>query len=124
MESAGRWFPQWKYTRQNADTEGRRTNFDFPPIDKEKAYDIIDVMQTIAQNKQASVAQIALAWLLHQPVVTSVIVGSRKPEQLMDNLKSVDVKLSAEELQQLNAVSELKPEYPGWMINMQTEERQ
>jgi aryl-alcohol dehydrogenase-like predicted oxidoreductase len=80
-------------------------------------------MQTIAQNKQASVAQIALAWLLHQPVVTSVIVGSRKPEQLMDNLKSVDVKLSAEELQQLNAVSELKPEYPGWMINMQTEER-
>jgi len=83
----------------------------------------IDVMQTIAQNKQASVAQIALAWLLHQPVVTSVIIGSKKPEQLTDNLKSIDVKLSADELQQLNAVSELKPEYPGWMINRQMEDR-
>jgi len=117
-------FLSGKYTRQNADTEGRRANYDFPPIDKGKAYDIIDVMQTIAQNKQASVAQIALAWLLHQPVVTSVIVGSKKPEQLMDNLKSADVKLSAEELSQLNAVSELRPEYPGWMLNMQTQERQ
>jgi len=116
-------FLSGKYTRQNADTEGRRANYDFPPIDKEKAYDIIDVMQTIAQNKQASVAQIALAWLLHQPVVTSVIIGSKKPEQLTDNLKSIDVKLSADELQQLNAVSELKPEYPGWMINRQMEDR-
>ena len=100
----------------NADAESRRANFDFPPVDKEKAYDIIDVMRPIAQAHGASVAQIALAWLLHQPVVTSVIIGAKRPDQLLDNLKAVDVQLSAEELSKLNDVSKLRPEYPGWML--------
>lgn len=117
-------FLSGKYTRQNSDTEGRRANYDFPPVDKEKAYDIIDVMQAIAAEKQASVAQIALAWLLHQPVVTSVILGAKKPEQLKDNLNSVNVTLTSEDLAKLNAVSELRPEYPGWMINRQSGDRQ
>lgn len=117
-------FLSGKYTRQNSDTEGRRANYDFPPVDKEKAYDIVDVMQTIAAEKQASVAQIALAWLLHQPVVTSVILGAKKPEQLKDNLNSVNVTLTSEDLAKLNAVSELHPEYPGWMINRQSGDRQ
>ena len=113
-------FLSGKYTRNSNAEEGRRVNFDFPPINKEKAFDIIDVMQLIAQNQHASIAQIALAWLLHQPVVTSIIVGAKKTEQLTDNLKSVDIKLTTDELSQLNEVSKLPPEYPGWMIERQS----
>ncbi|WP_303921329.1 aldo/keto reductase [Draconibacterium sediminis] len=108
-----------KYSRDAETKEGRRVNFDFPPVNKEKAFDIVDVMRKIADNKGVTVAQIALSWLLHQPAVTSVIVGANKPEQLADNLSSVDVKLEAEELDQLNEVSKLAPEYPGWMIERQ-----
>ncbi|WP_291857822.1 aldo/keto reductase, partial [Marinilabilia sp.] len=90
-----------KYNRNTETKEGRRVNFDFPPVNKEKAFDIIDVMQQIAESKKVTVAQIALAWLLHQPVVTSVIVGAKKPDQLTDNLKSVDVELSPDELEKL-----------------------
>ena len=108
-----------KYSRDAETQEGRRVNFDFPPVNKEKAYDILDVMRKIADNKGVTVAQIALSWLLHQPAVTSVIIGANKPDQLADNLSSVDVKLEAEELDQLNKVSKLSPEYPGWMIERQ-----
>ncbi|AHW58571.1 Predicted oxidoreductase [Draconibacterium orientale] len=108
-----------KYSRDAETKEGRRVNFDFPPVNKEKAYDIVDVMRKIADNKGVTVAQIALSWLLHQPAVTSVIIGANKPEQLADNLSSVDVKLEAEELDHLNEVSKLSPEYPGWMIERQ-----
>ena len=108
-----------KYSRDAETQEGRRVNFDFPPVNKEKAYDILDVMRKIADNKGVTVAQIALSWLLHQPAVTSVIIGANKPEQLTDNLSSVDVKLDSEELDQLNEVSKLSPEYPGWMIERQ-----
>ena len=103
--------------------DSRRLNFDFPPVNKEKAYDIIDVMQQIAQQKGISVAQLALAWLLHQPAVTSVIIGAKKTEQLEDNLKAIDVKLTQEELQQLDEVSKLQPEYPGWMLERQGQDR-
>jgi len=113
-------FLSGKYTRSSTAEEGRRVNFDFPPINKEKAFDIIDVMQVIAQNQHATVAQIALAWLLHQPVVTSIIIGAKKTEQLTDNLKAIDIMLSVDELTQLNEVSKLSPEYPGWMIERQS----
>ncbi|MFB6317888.1 aldo/keto reductase [Saccharicrinis sp. FJH54] len=113
-----------KYNRSMENSEGRRATFDFPPVDKEKAFDIIDVMQPIAASKNVSVAQIALAWLLHQPVVTSVIIGANKPEQLSDNLNAVNVKLTEDELQKLNEVSKLTPEYPGWMIDRQGGDRQ
>ncbi|MBE0651480.1 MAG: aldo/keto reductase [Bacteroidales bacterium] len=116
-------FLSGKYRRESNPAEGRRVNFDFPPINKEKAFDIIDVMQTIAAEKQSTVAQIALAWLLHQPVVTSVIIGANKPEQLADNIKSVEVTLTDEELNVLNEISKLAPEYPGWMIERQSGDR-
>jgi aryl-alcohol dehydrogenase-like predicted oxidoreductase len=103
--------------------DSRRLNFDFPPVNKEKAFDIIEVMQQIAQQKGISVAQLALAWLLHQPAVTSVIIGAKKTEQLEDNLKAIDVKLTQEELQQLDEVSKLQPEYPGWMLERQGQDR-
>lgn len=116
-------FLSGKYSRNAATEEGRRVNFDFPPIDKEKAFDIIDVMQEMAALKEVTVAQIALAWLLHQPVVTSVIVGAKRPEQLADNLKAVEVQFPANELNRLDEVSKLTPEYPGWMIERQSRYR-
>ncbi len=117
-------FLSGKYSRHAQAEEGRRVNYDFPPVDKEKAYDIIDVMQEIAAGKGVSVAQIALAWLLHQPVVTSIIIGAKKQEQLQDNLKAVDVTLSADELARLDEVSKLAPEYPGWMLDFMSADRQ
>ncbi|MDF7813154.1 aldo/keto reductase [Hymenobacter sp. YC55] len=118
-------FLSGKFTRDQQSEEGaRRLNFDFPPVDKDKAFDILDVLRPLAETKGVSVAQIALAWLLHQPVVTSVIIGAKKMEQLEDNLKSVDVQLTPEELKQLDEVSKLSPEYPGWMLDFTGGDRQ
>jgi len=116
-------FLSGKYTREANAEEGRRVNFDFPPVNKDKAFDIIDVMQEIAVAKDVTVAQVALGWLLHQPVVTSVIIGAKRPEQLQDNLKAVDLKLTVDELAQLETVSKLSAEYPGWMIERQSADR-
>jgi len=113
-----------KYGREVEEPEdSRRVTFDFPPVNKEKAFDIIEVMQGIAGGKGISVAQVALAWLLHQPAVTSIIIGAKKTEQLEDNLKAVDVTFTSEELAKLDEVSKLSPEYPGWMIERQGQDR-
>ncbi len=80
-------------------------------------------MRGIADGKNVSVAQIALAWLLHQGAVTSVIIGARTMDQLNDNLASADVELSEDELARLDEVSELTPEYPGWMVEVQGRNR-
>jgi aryl-alcohol dehydrogenase-like predicted oxidoreductase len=113
-----------KYGREQQGEEGsRRTNFDFPPVNKDRAWDCIDVMRPIAEARGVSVAQIALAWLLHQPQVTSVIIGAKRPEQLADNLAATDVRLNAEELHKLDECSRLPPEYPGWMFERQGETR-
>ena len=103
--------------------DSRRHQFDFPPVNKDRALTCIEAMRPIAQAHGVSVAQIALAWLLHQPQVTSVIVGAKRPEQLKDNLAASDVTLSASELQALDAVSRLPAEYPGWMLERQGEYR-
>ncbi len=116
-------FLSGKYSRNKNPEDARRVNFDFPPINKEKAFDIIDVMEPIAQSKNISVAQVALAWLLHQPAVTTVIIGAKKMEQLEDNLKAVEVTFTEEELKKLDEVSKLKPEYPGWMLARQGGDR-
>lgn len=108
-------FLSGKFTREGVDANGRRANFDFPPVDKDRAYAIVDAMRPIAQARDASVSQIALAWLLAQPATTSVIIGARKPEQLEDNLKSIDVVLTPDELKALDDVSRLTLEYPEWM---------
>ncbi len=113
-----------KYGRNMQGPEGsRRVNFDFPPVNKEKAFDIIDVLQPMAQEKGISVAQLALAWLLHQPAITSVIIGAKKPEQLEDNLKAINVQLTSEDLKKLDEVSKLQPEYPSWMLERQGQDR-
>ena len=109
-----------KYGRaQQGEAGSRRTQFDFPPVNRERAWDCVDAMRVIADAKGVSVAQIALAWLLHQPQVTSVIVGAKKPEQLADNIAATRVALSADELAAIDAVSALPAEYPGWMLERQ-----
>ena len=108
-------FLSGKFTRDAEQVVGRRASFDFPPIDREKAYDTVDVMREIGLAHEASVAQVALAWLLAKPVVTSVIIGARKMSQLEDNLGAVDLSLSEEELKALNEASQLALEYPTWM---------
>jgi len=117
-------FLSGKFTRDNAGpNDARRTAFDFPPVDKDKAYDIVDVMKQLGDARGVSVAQIALAWLLHQTHVTSVIIGARSEEQLADNLAATGVELSSDDLAKLDEVSKLKPEYPGWMLERQGAER-
>lgn len=113
-----------KYSRDGKGEEGsRRLAFDFPPVNKDRAFDCIDVMRVIAEAKGVSVAQIALAWLLHQPVVSSVIIGAKRPDQLEDNIAATHLRLTEEELRQLDAVSALPREYPGWMLERQGEYR-
>jgi len=117
-------FLSGKFTRGGvSDEDSRRSKFGFPPVNLEKTYDIIEAMQEIAGRTQATVAQIALAWLLHQPSVTSVIIGAKKESQLKDNLAAVDVKLEAADLEKLDKISALAPEYPGWMFVMQGSDR-
>jgi aryl-alcohol dehydrogenase-like predicted oxidoreductase len=112
-----------KYDRETQSKEGRRAAFDFPPVDKSRTFDVIDAMRPIAAAHGATVAQVALAWLLHQPVVTTVIIGAKRIEQLEDNLKAVGVKLTADDLTVLDKVSALPAEYPGWMVAFQGSSR-
>jgi aryl-alcohol dehydrogenase-like predicted oxidoreductase len=109
-----------KYDRNGNGPEGsRRASFDFPPVDKDRAFDCVDVMREIADERGVSVARIALAWVLHQRFVMSVIIGAKTIEQLDDNLAATQIKLTTEELAKLDKVSALPPEYPGWMLERQ-----
>jgi aryl-alcohol dehydrogenase-like predicted oxidoreductase len=113
-----------KYTRsQQAAAGSRRVSFDFPPVNRERAWDCVDAMEKMALLRGVSVAQIALAWLLHQPQVSSVIIGAKRAEQLADNLAATGVTLSAQDLKAMDAVSQLPAEYPGWMFQRQGEYR-
>jgi len=107
-----------KYTRDKQG-EGRRAGFDFPPVDRDRGFACVEAMRPIAERHGVSVAQVALAWLLKQDTVTSVIIGAKRLEQLEDNLASTAVELSAEEMEMLGRVSMLPPEYPGWMLERQ-----
>lgn len=117
-------FLSGKYSREGeAEEGGRRTGFDFPPVDKDRAFDVIDAMRPIAEAHSTSVAQIAIAWLLHQPVVTSVIIGANKMSQLNDNIAAAEIALSADELAKLDQISRLPAEYPAWMLERQSATR-
>jgi aryl-alcohol dehydrogenase-like predicted oxidoreductase len=113
-------FLSGKFRRDNK-TEGnnRRDNFDFPPINKEKAYNIIDMMSLISERHSVSVARVAMAWIKDRPGIGSVIIGAKSQEQLLDNIACTTLQLSPEELKELDALSALTPEYPGWMIDRQ-----
>jgi aryl-alcohol dehydrogenase-like predicted oxidoreductase len=108
-------FLSGKFTREGGDEAARRAKFDFPPVDKEKGFKILDVLTAIAKAHGVTVPQIALAWILANGAVTSVIIGARKVAQLEDNLKSVDLTLTADDLTALDEASRLAMEYPAWM---------
>jgi aryl-alcohol dehydrogenase-like predicted oxidoreductase len=112
-----------KFGRDTTDAEGRRAKFDFPPVDKERAWKVIDVIRPIATAHGVTVATIALAWLLHNDFVTSVIIGAKRRDQLEDNLRACDVVLTVEELRTLDVISALPSEYPGWMLERQGADR-
>ena len=117
-------FLSGKYRRDNPNPEGaRRVNFDFPPIDRERGYDAVEALIEIAEEKGSTPAQVALAWLLAQAGVTSVIIGASKISQLEDNLKAVDVELTPEDVARLSATTAPGALYPRWMIDRQNEGR-
>ena len=113
-----------KFSRENQKPEdSRRSSFDFPIVDKERTWRILEVLRPIAETHQTGVATIALAWVLAKPFVTSVIIGAKSSEQLKQNLASVEVQLTEDEIKKLDEVSALPPEYPGWMVPFQNMNR-
>lgn len=107
-----------KFTREGGASDARRATFDFPPVDKTRGFDIIDAMKPMATAHGVTVAQVALAWLLQKDAVTSIIIGAKRMDQLEDNLASVDVTLTAEEMAELDEVSALPVAYPYWMSSL------
>jgi len=101
----------------------RRATFDFPPLNKDRADKCIEVMRPIAKKHNVSIAQIALAWILANKAVSTIIVGARKLEQLQDNIHASKLILDSADLTALNTVSALAAEYPNWMISMQAQYR-
>jgi aryl-alcohol dehydrogenase-like predicted oxidoreductase len=117
-------FLSGKFTRNTEKAgDSRRDNFDFPPVNKEKAYDIIDIMLEIGKRHNVSAEQVALAWMLNKPFVTSIIIGAKKKEQLRDNISATELILSEDDINKLDKISELSPEYPGWMVERQEQGR-
>lgn len=114
-----------KYRRGEDGPEGsRRTSFDFPPVDKEQGYDVVEMLDDLAQSKGATIPQLALAWLLQRRGVTSVIIGTKKPGQLEDNLGAVGVSFTDDELARLDELTEPDALYPQWMVQRQARDRQ
>jgi aryl-alcohol dehydrogenase-like predicted oxidoreductase len=103
--------------------DARRANFDFPPVDRDRAWKCVAAMRTIAEAKGVSVARVALAWLLAKPTVTSVIIGAKRVDQLDDNIAATALTLTPDEVAALDAVSALPEEYPGWMLARQSSGR-
>ena len=113
-----------KFSRTNQKAaDSRRTEYDFPIVDKERTWNILDVIAPIAKVHGCSPARVSLAWLLAKPVVTSVIVGAKRLDQLQDNLAAVELTLTQDELKRLDEVSALPPEYPGWVLPFQGADR-
>jgi len=113
-----------KYSRTNQKpADSRRTEYDFPIVDKERTWKILDVVRPIAKAHCSSPARVSLAWLLAKSVVTSVIIGAKRLDQLQDNLAAAELTLTHDDLAQLDEVSALPPEYPGWVLPFQGADR-
>lgn len=111
-------FLSGKYTRENLkDADNRLSGFDVLPTNKELGFALVEQMRGIAQRHDASVAQVAIAWLLSKQAITSVLIGSTKRSQLDDNLKAVGLQLTAKELSSLDSATALAPVYPNWFID-------
>lgn len=99
--------------------DARRASFDFPPVNMERLPRVLTALRKVAEETGTSVARVALAWQLTKPFVTSIIIGAKRPEQLVDNLAATELKLTADQVAHLNEASALPPEYPGWMVDFQ-----
>ena len=117
-------FLSGKFKRNQPPPAGsRRSNFDFPPLDKDRAFTCLDAIEPIAKVHGVSVAQVALSWILSKQQVSSIIIGARRIEQLKDNLAATKLDLSDTELKALDGASALSQEYPGWMLALQGQYR-
>ena len=107
-----------KYSRANPAPEGTRfaDAGQFVPFDKEVGYRVVEALATVAGRHGVSSARVALAWVLARPAVSSVIIAARKSENLEDNIKAVDLELSSEDTQLLDAASDPGTPYPKWMV--------
>jgi aryl-alcohol dehydrogenase-like predicted oxidoreductase len=114
---------KYKAADDKGPSGARRTTFDFPLVDKDRAFKCVDAMRPLAQHRQVSVAQIALAWILSKPFVSSVIIGAKSMDQLRDNIAASRVQLTQDEIKMLDGVSQLPAEYPGWMLALQGQYR-
>jgi len=109
-----------KFSRDGQNVENaRRSTFDFPPLDKEKALDIVDVLKEISGQYNATAAQVALAWVRQQQAISSTIIGAKTMEQLKENILSTSIVLSGDHIEKLNKISALPLQYPGWMVRNQ-----
>jgi len=117
-------FLSGKFSRDNHQPQGtRRASFSFPPVDQARGWAALDALAPVAKEHGASVARVALAWLLHQPFTTSVIIGARDEQQLRDNLAAAELKLTPAQLEAIGSATALPPEYPGWMVPFQERDR-
>jgi aryl-alcohol dehydrogenase-like predicted oxidoreductase len=115
-------FLSGKYTRETLSSpENRYSGFDVLPFDKERAFGLVEQLRVIAHAHGASVAQVAIAWLLGRDAVSSVLIGATKLTQLEDNLAAVDLALSSSEIAQLDAATAPAAVYPNWFIDRLTD---
>lgn len=105
-----------KYSAGGDSTGGRQTELDFPPINRVRGEPLIEVLKAIAAKHGRRPAQIAIAWLLQQPVVSTVLIGAKRVDQLQENVQATEIVLDGEDMAQLDAVSRLPIEYPGWSL--------
>jgi aryl-alcohol dehydrogenase-like predicted oxidoreductase len=116
-------FLSGKYTRESlSDPDNRYAGFDILPFDKEHGFAVVDQLRTIASRHDSSVAQTALAWLLARSSVTSVLVGASKLAQLEDNLGAAEVRLTPDDIAELDATTSPSPVYPNWFIESMTDQ--
>ncbi|MET0404760.1 MAG: aldo/keto reductase [Cystobacter sp.] len=112
-----------KYSSGSAGAGDRLIGLDFPPIDRERGEPLIQVLRAIAHKHGATPAQVSIAWLLRQPVVTTVILGAKRVEQLSENVRATRIVLDEADLSELDRVSTLPLEYPGWILGNLGERR-
>jgi aryl-alcohol dehydrogenase-like predicted oxidoreductase len=109
-----------KYSRENPKGDGGRlTGFDFLPYDKEKGYQLVERMRGIASNYRATPAQVAIAWVLSKPFVSSVLLGANKMSQLEDNLGAARLEMRREDIAGLDELTVPPPTYPTY-FNIRT----
>jgi aryl-alcohol dehydrogenase-like predicted oxidoreductase len=107
-----------KYTRNNPAPTGSRFADvgQFVPFDKEMGERVVETLTAVAARHDASPARVAIAWVLGRPAISSVIVAARNAEQLQDNVAAVDLRLSEEDISQLDQASDPGTPYPKWMV--------